>query len=227
MAMEAVSIKGTKNGLVIMLNPNADLEEIKTILRVKMERSKGFFKGAKYTLYSPDSETASLSNSELEIICQQFGLIPSADVTWLPEATTTKQIEQPGKKKTKTSVIPIRQQANHEGEAVLLVKKTLRSGQKVSSKNSIIVMGDVNPGAEVLSENSIYILGTCNGTAHAGLSGNLMAEIITLKYQPIVLRIGSITAEHGLALDTDEPVVAKVNRGKIVLESYYNSSKLF
>ncbi len=222
--MEAVSIKGTKNGIVIMLDPNADLEEIKTDLRHKMEKYQGFFKGAKFALYSPGSENGKLDNSELEVICRQFGLIPSADVTWLPETITKPQ--QPAKKKTRTtSIIPIRQQANPDGETVLLVKKTLRSGQKVSSPNSIVVMGDVNPGAEVVSENSIYVLGTCNGTIHAGVSGNLMAEVIALKYQPIILRIGSIKADPGLTINTGEPVVAKVRRGKIILESY-NSSKI-
>ncbi len=219
--MEAVSIKGTKNGLVIMLNPQADIEDIKSNLRTKMEKSKGFFKGAKYTLYSPENPNIKLDKSELEVICRQYGLIPSTDVTWPHENNNKPQQEYTDLGKNKTArVIPIRQQSCSQGENVLLIRRTLRSGQKISSSKSVVILGDVNPGAEVISENSIYVMGTCGGTIHAGVSDNLMSEVIALKYQPIVLRIGSITAEPHLSIESHGPVLATVNRGKVILKKY-------
>jgi septum site-determining protein MinC len=214
MAEEAVSIKGTRNGLVIIFNPNLDLEEIKAILKSKMENSKGFFRGAKFVVYNSGSGRDHHYVRELEGICRHYGLIPSQDVTWPPEGAGLPAVPPPAKRK-KDNVISLRLQPNPEGDPALLVTRTLRSGQKISSCRSIVVLGDVNPGAEVFSENSVYVLGSCKGSVHAGSAGNLMSEIVALKLQPVILRIGSITGETPPA-GAAGPIAARVSRGKIV-----------
>lgn len=214
MAEEAVSIKGTRNGLVIIFNPDLDIEEIKSILKLKMENSKGFFRGAKFIVHNSGSGQDHHYVRELEGICRHYGLIPSRDVTWPPEGGDLP-VDPPPAKRRKDNVIPIRLQSSPEGDPALLVTRTLRSGQKISSHRSIVVMGDVNPGAEVVSENSVYVLGSCKGIVHAGAAGNLMSEIMALKLQPLVLRIGSIIGETPPAGIT-APLAARVNRGKIV-----------
>ncbi|MCL6610033.1 MAG: septum site-determining protein MinC [Peptococcaceae bacterium] len=216
MAGEAVSIKGTRRGLVILFNPDLDLEEIKSTLREKMENSGGFFKGAKFTVHDFNTGRNDHYVRELEVICRQYGLIPSTDVSWPPASGGYTRNEPATAGKKKASVIPIGQQAHPEGEPAILVPRTLRSGQRVFSRHSIVIMGDLNPGAEAVSENSIYVLGSCKGSVHAGAGGNLMAEVAALKLQPSVLRIGSIAADAGFSVDSAVPAAARVNRGKIV-----------
>ncbi len=211
---EAVSIKGTRNGLVIIFNPDRDIEEIKSNLKLKMESSRGFFRGAKFTLYTSSSGGDHRYVSELEGICREYGLIPSREVSWLPPAWDPD--EASGARRKRTTVVPIRQQAAPDGEQALLVARTLRSGHRIFSRLSIVVMGDVNPGAEVISEGSIYVLGNCKGSVHAGAAGNLMAEVGALKLQPVVLRIGSVTADTPTPANTAAPTAARVHRGKIV-----------
>lgn len=216
MSGEAVSIKGTKNGLVIIFNPDLDIEEIKSSLKSKMENSRGFFKGAKVSVYDFRNGTAHRYTDELEGICRQYGLIPSREVSWPPAAAGESLAESPPAKKKRPQVVPIRQHAHPGGEQALLVTRTLRSGHKISSRRSIIITGDVNPGAEVVSEGSIYVLGSCKGTVHAGSAGNLMAEVLALKLQPVVLRIGTITADSAVFSGHTGPIIARVNHGKII-----------
>lgn len=219
MSREAVSIKGTRNGLVIIFNPEGNIDEIKDNLKMKMESSGGFFKGAKFTVYSPGCDINHSFISELEGICRQYGLIPSGDVSWPPTPAREEQKAAPRSKQSQ--VIPLRQ-PQPGGEQALLINRTLRSGQRVASGHNVVVMGDVNPGAEVISGGSIYVLGSCKGSVHAGCGGNLMTEVFALKLKPISLRIGSIAA-GGSPEVPDGPGVARVSRGKIIFGRYSES----
>ncbi|MFZ5648227.1 MAG: septum site-determining protein MinC [Bacillota bacterium] len=216
MSQEAVSIKGTRNGLVIIFNPDGDIDEIKNNLKMKMETSGGFFKGAKFTVYGSGSDINHMFIAELEGICRQYGLIPSGEVTWPPSLARDEPKAAPRRKQSQ--VIPIRQQ-QPGGEQALLINRTIRSGQRVTSDHNVVVMGDVNPGAEIISAGSIYVLGNCKGSVHAGCSGNLMSEIFALKLQPLSVRIGTIAAD-GKPASPDGPGVARVSRGRIIISKF-------
>ena len=49
MAQETVTIKGTKNGLVIILDPSGDFDELKNKLNEKISSARGFFREAKFS----------------------------------------------------------------------------------------------------------------------------------------------------------------------------------
>ncbi|MCL5057608.1 MAG: septum site-determining protein MinC [Actinobacteria bacterium] len=215
MSGEAVSIKGTKNGLVILFDPDLDPEDIKNNLKLKMEKSNGFFKGARFS-FSNSREGRSISLvDELEVICRQYGLIPSVEVSWPPDQ---RPGDQPPQKKKQSPVVSLRQPKSADEQAAL-ISRTIRSGQQITSKNSLFIMGDVNPGAEVMSEGSIYIMGSCRGIVHAGCAGNILAEVFAFKFQPTALRIGTIASDQAWP-DEPGPHVAGVSRGKIVFARY-------
>ena len=86
--------------------------------------------------------------------------------------------------------------------AVLYLRQTLRSGQTVSHAGHLVIIGDVNPGAEIMAEGDITIWGALRGIAHAGIGGNVNAEIRALKLQPIQIRIA-----HAIARSPDRPRV--------------------
>lgn len=86
--------------------------------------------------------------------------------------------------------------------AVLYLRQTLRSGQTVSHKGHLVIIGDVNPGAELMAEGDITVWGALRGIAHAGIGGNVQAEIRALKLQPIQIRIA-----HAIARSPDKPRV--------------------
>ncbi|HMX45240.1 MAG TPA: septum site-determining protein MinC [Candidatus Obscuribacter sp.] len=103
---------------------------------------------------------------------------------------------------------------------VLYVKQTLRSGQTVSHKGDLVIVGDVNPGAEIMAEGDITVWGSLRGIAHAGIGGNTEAEIRALNLQPIQIRIA-----HAIARSPDRkrityangtgPETARIFEGKI------------
>lgn len=53
----------------------------------------------------------------------------------------------------------------------------VRSGQVLKAKGDLLVIGDVNPNARVVAAGSIYVLGRLKGIAHAGSTGNTEAVI--------------------------------------------------
>ncbi|MFZ5597268.1 MAG: septum site-determining protein MinC [Bacillota bacterium] len=220
MAEEAVSIKGTKNGLVILFNPDTDIEEAKNTLRAKMETSRDFFRGARFSVCSSVSNNNPHFANELEGICIQYGLVPSGEVHWPSASNNNEKQERAAQRKRTSQVVPIRKLSPEEGEQILLVKRTIRSGQRISSPHSIMVLGDVNPGAELISGGSVYVMGNCKGSIHAGSAGNIMTEVVALNLQPAVLRIGTIMADTSTPAAISGPGTARVYNNKIIFSSY-------
>ncbi|MCG3089244.1 septum site-determining protein MinC [Sporosarcina cyprini] len=48
----------------------------------------------------------------------------------------------------------------------------VRSGQVIEAEGDLVVIGDVNPNGKVVAAGSIYVLGRLKGMAHAGAGGN-------------------------------------------------------
>jgi len=92
--------------------------------------------------------------------------------------------------------------AARSGPTTLYIHQNLRSGQTVSHKGHLVIIGDINPGAEVMADGDITVWGCLRGVAHAGIGGNVNAEIRALKLQPIQIRIA-----HAIARAPDRPRV--------------------
>lgn len=177
MSSDLVSIKGTRNGLLILLDPNRDYEEIRQTLMSKMESARGFFKGAKFSISQGSNEIPVNQKDELENICRQYGLIPNKD------KAAPVQKEGKASEASRFSAKP------EIGEAALMVRRSLRSGQRVTHEGHIIVLGDVNPGAEVISGGNVMVIGNCRGMVHAGAGGNRSAKVIARRLNPTSLSI--------------------------------------
>jgi septum site-determining protein MinC len=90
----------------------------------------------------------------------------------------------------------IAQKNEAETLPTLYLRKTIRSGQSISSDGNIVVIGDVNPGAEIIAKGDITVWGILGGIAHAGSDGNNYAKIRALKLNPVQIRIGEIFARR-------------------------------
>lgn len=99
--------------------------------------------------------------------------------------------------------------AEAEKLPTLYIKKTIRSGQSITSDGNLIIVGDVNPGAEVIAKGDITVWGILGGIAHAGSEGNSQARIRALKMNAIQLRIADIFARRPDGVNT--PFVQKTN----------------
>ncbi|WP_051276669.1 septum site-determining protein MinC [Desulfovirgula thermocuniculi] len=193
MSGEAVKIKGTREGLVIMLDPTREFEELKTSLKKKMEAAPHFFRGARFIVYgraiSPSQQL------ELENLCRRYGLVPAPQIPWPPER--------------KRRPVP--------GEPARLVYGPLRSGQEVRHAGHVVVLGNVHPGAQVVAGGSIIIMGYGQGSLHAGYGGNEEALIAAFALSPTTLLIAGVLADPPEAPPaTGGPVTALLREGRVV-----------
>ncbi|QCI26786.1 septum site-determining protein MinC [Buchnera aphidicola (Thelaxes californica)] len=64
----------------------------------------------------------------------------------------------------------------------LIIKKPIRSGQKIYAPNSdVIILSNVSAGAEIIAHGNIHIYGELRGRALAGSSGNQNCHIFCTK----------------------------------------------
>ena len=104
----------------------------------------------------------------------------------------------------------------------LLLRRTLRSGQRVRFNGNVVVLGDVNPGAEIVASGDIVVMGTLRGVAHAGATGSQEAVVVAFRLQPVQLRVGSVIgrAPDGQVSRPDAPEVARLRDEALVIERF-------
>jgi septum site-determining protein MinC len=102
-----------------------------------------------------------------------------------------------------------------------IVFGTLRSGQRVETPFSLIVVGDVNPGADLIAGGDIIVLGNLRGTAHAAAYDDDGQErvIVALQMQPMQLRIGSVIS-RGSDEGGQGTEVARIDSRRIIVEAF-------
>ncbi len=108
----------------------------------------------------------------------------------------------------------------------LLIRRTLRSGQRVRFYGNVVVLGDVNPGAEITAGGDIIVMGWLRGLAHAGSEGDGNAIVAAFRLNPTQLRIGEIIGrapDHGEAVLPEVPEVAEVRDGRLVIDRWQKS----
>jgi septum site-determining protein MinC len=219
LSSDIVSIKGTKNGLLIILDPNHDYEDIKKTLLRKMESARGFFKGAKFTLTQGQQEIPANQKYELESICQQYGLIPNTGKAASIKTNNITEIDT-GVTKPRRKITSVSAQSDI-GEAALLVRRSLRSGQRITHESHIIVLGDIHPGAEVISGGNVLVIGSCRGMVHAGAGGNASAKVIARRLEPTSLTIAEKRLSQELSKTVPkECLVVRLSGPNFVFEKF-------
>jgi septum site-determining protein MinC len=168
-----VTIKGTKEGLVLHLDDSCSYEELKRELDLKLsansrtqdERHVTSVKVEIGNRYLIESQREELKN----LILQKKNFV----VDDIESNVITKEEAE---------------QLMAETE-VLTVSRIIRSGQVLEVPGDLLLIGDVNPGGTVIAGGNIFIMGTLKGMAHAGCFGNDQAVIAASSMKPSQLRI--------------------------------------
>ena len=165
-----MSLKGAAEGIIIEINDiDKDIEELKEKLS-----NKKFFSGkVDFFLRKKDKEYY----LQIRDVISEHG----------HELYLIKSEEEVNKEVVKAENIDIE-------DKTMLVKKTLRSGQKVEFDGTIVIVGDVNSGAEVFASGDVYIFGKARGVVHAGKNGDITREIVSLGLEVSQMKIGNIFA---------------------------------
>lgn len=197
MRKNCVSINLKKDKIIIKLNEDTKQEELVECLKKKLPELKKLYKDEK----TPINVTGKvLKNKEIEEI--QNIIKEKIDVEI--EFDSPKTLGLHGIKKTFEKEIAVSETKFHRG--------SLRSGQKLESEGSIVIIGDVNSGAEVMASDNIIVLGTLRGLAHAGAKGNKQAIIAAGLIDTVQIRISNIVKE----IDRDEEPLHKQSYVSVV-----------
>ena len=119
-----------------------------------------------------------------------------------------------------------------ENLPTVYIRRTIRSGQSISSDGNIVIVGDVNPGAEIIAKGDVTVWGILAGIVHAGSEGNNFARIRALKLNPVQIRIGEIFARRPDTVNlpfiqkTSEytPEEAFTHKGSIIIKKIHNEN---
>ena len=175
-----VSINLRKDEIVIKLDENASQEQITTTLRKKLPELKKLYKDEK----TPIRVTGKiLKNREIDEIQELIKSKIDVEIDFdMPKSLGLSSIKRAFDKE-----IAVSETKFHRG--------SLRSGQKMETEGSLVIIGDVNSGAEVMASDNIVILGALRGLAHAGAKGNKQAIEAAGLFDAVQVRIANIVKE--------------------------------
>ena len=199
MSEHIVSIKGSSDGLQLSFAPGASFTDIEAEIRSRLESGSGFFLRGTLVFIPPDVLTTEQRTS-LQKLFHAHGLI--CRVEHKPDAKDKPAAVQP----------PVQE--------MVVVNRTLRGGQEINTKSSVLVCGNVNPGAQIIAGGSIDIRGTCRGFVHAGAYGDTKAFIIADHLMPTQIRIADLIARSpdNMEKKTERAERASIKDGQIVIE---------
>ena len=206
-----VTIRSSRYGLDIELDPEEDFDSLLEILTGKFRSSARFFKDAKMAL---SFSGRSLTRTEEEKILQVISENTQIDILCVVEQNDKNEPMYRSIVEQTLSDISKREGQFYRG--------TLAKREILESESSIVILGDVEPGARVIAKGNVVIVGALYGAVHAGASGDRDAFVVALSMQPKQLCIGDIEAKRQIiyqeSLSIKGPKIAVVDGRRIYLD---------
>lgn len=213
MEVGSMEFRGTKSGLLLRAHVGSDIRGFIDRLKQRLSKSRGFFSGSSVKAQFEDKEIPVESVRLIVETLRECGLELSSIAT----SARPRRVSRSG-------------MADEDGlpavgpdECVsVLVKRTLRSGQRVDFGGSVVVLGDVNPGAEVIAGGDVVVMGSLRGMAHAGAYGDTGAVVVAFRLNPTQLRIANRISRSPDTVRTDpsHPEIARISEDTIVIEAF-------
>ena len=223
----SLQIKGIRDGLLITLGEGAWTEVSQELLGHIQQRAS-FFQGARVALDVGNQILHAAEMGNLRDKLSDNGIALWAVISNSPTTERTSQmlglatrISTPSPERVIRS-----QSTSLSGDNAMLVKRTLRSGFKVSSAGHVVVIGDVNPGAEISAGGNVVVWGRLRGAVHAGTEATEDAVICALEMMPTQIRIGDVIGNIPAKLqDRVLPEIAIVQGGQIIIQEWQHKER--
>lgn len=242
-----VIIKGNRYGISIVLDKEIEFSKLLEDLALKLENAEEFFDCEKQLAVT--FEGRNLSNEELDQLLSvikhnsklniQYVMDENSDLeaTFFDIIQTAKAAE-PEEKNTEPELIEITAipdvisdtstldstptTSPKQENTGMFYKGTLRSGQTLETKDSLVIIGDVNPGATVIAGGNIVIIGALKGSVTAGSNGNTNAFVMALSMEPIQIQIADIIARSSdtkkFSKSKSESMIASIVDNQICID---------
>lgn len=216
----AVIIKGNRYGISIVLDKEMVFDDLLKELTDKLEKAERFFDSDKQLAVAFEGRT--LSNEEMDQVLSVIQKNSKLNIQYVMEENTDLEttfydiIQEAMNSRTQTSEdendlqkeeseedtrLPDMLNSEIHGETSvsddntgMFYKGTLRSGQTLETKDSLVIIGDVNPGATVIAGGNIVIIGALKGSVTAGCNGNTNSFVMALSMEPIQIQIADVIA---------------------------------
>ena len=193
-----VKITGSKSGIILKLDPEAEWEQIKKEVAEKFQSTADFWGDAQKAIAFQERELNDDQQDEIVKIIQEncrLRIVCVLDEDPYREAAFAQAVKTGGRNSkaeaAEQTAANLMQTDNGTG---FFFKGNLRSGQVLDVETSIIILGDVNNGAKVISKGNVIILGALKGNVFAGSAGNVDAFVIALDMKPVQIRIADTIA---------------------------------
>ncbi len=180
---QAVIIKSNKNGITLILKEDLDFPVLLEEILKKFKASEKFFSDTGFAVMFEgrrlsDAEKYEIVDSIMAQTSIQILCILESDE--LRDDLIRRKIEE-------------QEQRSHEKQVNgSFYHGNLKTGERLETDKSIIIIGDVPKGACVFSKSDIIVLGNLSGCAHAGADGAEDAFIAALGFAPEEYSIGNI-----------------------------------
>jgi len=242
---EAVSFKGNKDGIVLLLDCSVEFELLCQMIVQKLWDSRNFL--GDHTSLIVNSGAVALDDGQrlaLKVLLQSLGhevkyFLPEQSVkinnesqlnreseSVQPKSLTVSEsqqheaVEKPAEQEQAADLSMLVDVEHYVTKSALAVRKNIRSGQKISYDGTLIIFGDVNAGAELEAAGHILVLGALRGVAHAGCEGDKNAVIYANQLSSVQLRIADLIARapDGENVKRNIPEIARIIDNYLVIE---------
>jgi septum site-determining protein MinC len=219
--IEAVTIKGTANGLLIRLRDDSSVNfaELINELASRLKLGERFFLGARTSIDLGRREVAVTELQTLQQTLKKYNVrleyVVALDKTThyaakevgiefkLPDNYNTRPSvpliseTEPEKEKSSEAASHNNTGQPFDSAEALFIRRTLRSGQFIHHHADVCLLGDVNPGAEIIAGGNVIVWGALRGTVHAGAiktenGAQNNALVCALQLIPMQLNIGEV-----------------------------------
>ncbi len=229
-----IAIKGTRNGLLLTLEPGTPFSDLLNALADRISESPAFFRGASLSVDTSQRSLHSNERLQLEDLLAHYhmSVAPIVPVQVVERhkgaqgaqgghTTITLPLSDFSNEGVVTKDMEQVQRDGRETEDTLFLKRTVRSGQAIHHHSNVVVLGDVNPGAEIVAGGDIIVWGVLRGMVHAGYPANDSALVCALQLTPVQLRIAHLLSRPPEGFEAQpQPEVAAIKQGQIVVETW-------
>lgn len=213
---QSVKLKGVGDGLWVTIDPSLSLDLLKNELTTVFERLNHMAANKKVFLDTETDESHGDLLDELGRFLQDRFDVGAVSA---PPDQRSRSREE-----TRTRKRDMDRSWQHHRSHVLMLAGRVRSGQKVTAKKHLTIMGDVNPGAEVVAGGDILVMGSLKGKAAAGYPDDEGKIILALDFQPEQLQIGGHVVTGIPSFQEGRAQFAHIVNNSIIVDDYLKNN---
>lgn len=209
----SVVLKGVGDSIWVTLDPSLPLDTLRIDLGAAFERVKQVAPNSRVVLDTGGGDPNGLIEPLASFLKKNFQV---GSVT----GPTPKRA--PWEERVRQQDV-MQSWRNRRSEALILSGR-VRSGQNVTARKHLVLLGDVNPGGEVIAGGDIFILGSLCGIAAAGQPNHEEAIVLALDFRPLQVQIAGVIAAGVASPAEGETEFARLEKGEIKIEQYLKAA---